>query len=595
MSELIEGFPDTALGRLFTGAHPPADVTWFSLPGGRTLYAAGDPAETLYFVRAGRLGAVRREEGHEQQFLGVIKSGEPAGEMALIAGTPHTATVMALRDSEIMALPRAAFFAAARRHPEIMAELARLMIVRARHSGGRNPAGNPTVFGFVGVSDGLEVRAFVEQVEREVAAIGRTAAVVGSEALQAPTEWFTVVEQRHDFVLYVAEPGEAAWTELCGRQVDRLFLVGKGDAPPPGKPSDFAAEAIRTHRLMDLILVHDRPGRPTGSAAWLDAAPAARLFHVRSGDRADAARIARVITATSVGLVLSGGGARAYAHIGAIRALREAGTPIDFVGGASMGAIIAAGVALGWDDAEIDRRIRKGFVESSPLADIALPIIAMTRGLNVAERLRQNFDDVEIADLWLPYFCVSSNLTTGAYELHKRGPLRNALRASIALPGILPPVIEGDNVLVDGAVMRNFPADVMRIWHSGPIVGVDVSVSRGLTAKDMKLPGSLWSWLLSGDWRKGPPIVSLLMRAATVSTQRDLIAAHEVTDLLIAPKLEGVEIRDWKAYEPAVEAGYKATVAALEKLDRPVTELRHPDGEHGELGHGLTLAVAAPG
>lgn len=594
MNELIEGFPETALGRLFTGARPPAELTWFSLPGGRTLYAAGDPAETLYFVRTGRLGAVRREEGHEQQFLGVIKPGEPAGEMALIAGTPHSATVVALRDSEIFALPRAAFFAEARRAPDLMAEMARLMIIRARQSGTRTTAGEPTVFGFVGVSEGLSVRALVEQVDRQIAKIGYKAAVVGSEALQAPTEWFSVVEQRHDFVLYVAEMGETAWTELCGRQVDRLFLVGQGDHPPPVKPSDFAAEAIRTHRLMDLILLQRSADRPKGSVAWMDAAPAARLFHVRPDDKGDAARIARMVTGTSVGLVLSGGGARAYAHVGAIRALREAGTPIDFVGGASMGAVVAAGVALGWDDQEIDRRIRTAFVSSSPLADIALPLIAMTRGEHVAERLRTHFDDIDIADMWLPYFCVSSNLTTGSFELHKRGPIREALRASVALPGILPPVLMGDNVLVDGAVMRNFPADVMRAWHSGPIVGVDVTLARGLSA-DMFRPASVWSWILSGDWKKGPPIVSLLIRAATVTTQRDLAASREVTDLLIAPKLEGVEIRDWKAYEPAVEAGYKATVAALEKLDRPVTELRHPDHDHGELGHGLHLTVASPG
>ena len=131
MTDLIEGFPDTALGRLFTAEKRSADICWFSLPGGRTLYAAGDPADMLYFVRTGRLGAVRREEGHEQQFLGIIKPGEPAGEMALIAGTPHSATVVALRDSEIFSMPRAAFFAEARRNPVLMAEMARLMIVRA--------------------------------------------------------------------------------------------------------------------------------------------------------------------------------------------------------------------------------------------------------------------------------------------------------------------------------------------------------------------------------------------------------------------------------------------------------------------------------
>jgi NTE family protein len=239
-----------------------------------------------------------------------------------------------------------------------------------------------------------------------------------------------------------------------------------------------------------------------------------------------------------------------------------------------MGAIIAAGVAMGWDDAELERRIREAFVDTSPLDDVALPLLAMTHGLKVEERLAHHFGDTQIADLWLPFFCLSSNLTTGAYHMHRRGRLRDALRATISLPGVLPPATDHNNVLVDGAVMKNFPADVMRASQIGPIVGVDVTSGRSITADDVARPSSIWRWLWSGQWRRGPPIVSLLIRAATVSTSRDLAAAREATDLLVMPEVSKVEIRDFSAYEPAVAAGYAATNEALEKLDRPVQELR---------------------
>jgi NTE family protein len=574
MDGLNDGFPETALARLFVGEQRSDEVIYFSLPGGRALFLAGEQTEMLYFVRTGRLGVVRREEGQDQQFLGIIKPGEPAGEMSLVAGVVHSATVIALRDSEILALPRAAFFTEARRRPDLMAELARLMILRVRETGARTSAGDPIVFGFVGVAKGVQVRRLVDQVERCIVSQGFTVTVVGAEATAAPTEWFSTVEQRHDHVLYVAEADETAWAEQCGRQVDRLFLVGAGDAPPPARPSAFAAEAMRQHRLMDLVLMHE-PGvkQPSGSEAWLDAAGAARLFHLRRDDAADTARLARVLTRTSVGLVLSGGGARAYAHLGAIRALREAGSPIDFIGGTSMGGMIGAGVAAGWDDAEMDRRIRHAFVDSSPLGDIAFPIIAMTGGKTAARRILENFDEIQIADLWLPFFCVSSNLTTGHHQVHKRGGLSRALQASSALPGVLPPVVDGDAVLVDGAVLRNFPSDVMRAWHRGPVVGVDVTRSRGLTAKDVAPPASIFHWILSGDFLKGPPIVSLLIRAATVSTNREQQAARDATDLLILPKVEDIELRDWKAFEPAVQAGYDAAVLALKDIG-PVTEIR---------------------
>ena len=262
------------------------------------------------------------------------------------------------------------------------------------------------------------------------------------------------------------------------------------------------------------------------------------------------------------------------AEIGAIKALREAGVPIDFVGGASMGGIIGAGVATGWSQEELDYRIRKAFVDSSPVDDLAVPIIAMTRGRKVDRRLQEHFGELLIEDLWLPFYCVSSNITSGGYVTHMRGLLRQALRASIAIPGILPPVVAGGAVLVDGAVMRNFPVETMRAWHAGPIVGVDVSRVSGVDPATLENPKSWWMWLLTGAWRQGPPIVSIMIRSATLTTKSELMAAREASDILIIPNPDGVEIRDWKAYDKAVENGWKAAREALAKVEGPVPFMR---------------------
>lgn len=575
MVTLPDFMADTALARLFAREQREGDAAWFSLPGGAPLYAPGEASDHLYFLRTGRLGAFRRDEGQEPVFLGVIRPGEPAGEMAMIAGAPHSAYMVALRDSEILALPRAAFFEAVERDPAVMIELSRLMIRRARQAGAHASIGDPSVYGFIAAGDGPPIRPIVERLARCIAALGYAVTVEGGESLLAPTEWFSRVERAHDFVLYVAEAPETAWKHVVGRQVDRLFRIGRGDRIPPADLQAYASRPLQAQRLIDLILVQPpQVERPQGSQAWLEAADAARLFHLRENRLTDFERLARVLTGQSVGLVLSGGGARAYAHVGAIQALRARGVPIDFVGGASMGAIVAAGLAMGWDDGEMESRIRQAFVDSSPLDDIAFPLLAMTRGDKVRARLHEHFGDIDVADLWLPFFCVSSNLTSGAHHLHRRGPLHRALRASISLPGVLPPVVEGDAVLVDGAVMKNFPADVMRAFQPGPIIGVDVTRGRSVAAADLAAPPSLWRWLISGEWRKGPPIVALLMRAATVSTGRDLAASREATDVLVTPKLDGIDIRDWKAFEPAVAAGFEAAAVALDSLEGPVTDLR---------------------
>jgi len=566
---------DSALARLFGQPRVQEEATWFSLPGGSTLFAAGDTSDELYFVRAGRLGAFRREAGHEVHFLGVIRPGEPAGEMSLIAGAPHSADVVALRDTEILAVPRDTFFAACEAEPDVMIELAKLMMLRSRQAVMRGGVGDPSVFGFVPLGNTGSLRPLVERLAEEIGRLGYLVTTIGAEAQTAPTEWFSDVEKTHDFVLYVGEVADAGWLQMVARQVDRLFRVGRGDRRPPRSSDARIPSPLEAQGLVDLILLQPPDiARPAGSEEWLDAAKPARLFHLRRDHDGDLQRIGRILTGQSVGLVLSGGGARAYAHIGAIRALREHNTPIDFVCGVSMGAVIAAGLAMGWDDAEMERRIREAFVETSPLDDIALPLLAMTHGLKVNDRLAHHFGETHIPDLWLPFFCLSSNLTTGAYQMHRRGLLRKALRATISLPGVLPPATDHNNVLVDGAVMKNFPADVMRMSMVGPIVGVDVTGGRSITADDVARPSSVWRWLWSGQWRRGPPIVSVLMRAATVSTSRDLAAAREATDLLVLPDTAKVEIRDFSAIDPGVAEGYRAMKAALEALEQPVQTLR---------------------
>ena len=560
--------PTDALKRLFNSDAAAS----FCLPGGSALFVAGEPADNLYWLRTGRLAVVQASHDHDGALIGLIHPGEPVGEMALIGGDAHTADVVALRDCEISFMSRDAFFKAVDRTPALMTELARRMLSRIRPT--HHMQGQPSVFGFCGIQPGLKVRALVDSVASIMRDHGHRVTVAGAEVQDLPGPWFANAEHEGDFVLYAAEPDEEDWIPIMSRQVDRLFRVAAGATPPPPDLAVVPGDTPYSQRLTDLILIQKAHCRiPRGSAAWSAAVKPDRLFHVRQNRPGDLQRLARVITGQAVGLVLSGGAARAYAHIGAIRTLRAAKIPIDFVAGVSMGAIIAAGVAMGWDDRELDRRIRKAFVDSNPVDDIALPLIAMTRGGKVRARLTQHFGDQQICDLWLPFFCVSANLTTGQTEILRHGRLSDALAASGALPGVLPPVLKGQDVLVDGAVLNNFPADIMRKIQSGPIIGVDVSRGRSVAAGDITTM-SLWRWFLSGEWRKGPPIVSLLMRAATLSTTRDLRAAREATDLLILPMVDHVEVRDWKAYDEAVEAGALATRDALAKLTKPVTEMR---------------------
>ncbi len=573
---------EDALHRIFEGGKN-TRASWFALTGGEVLFAEGTPADTLYLLRSGRLGVFRRDAHHDHppEFVGVIRPGEPAGEMAMMAGTEHTADVVALRDSEVLALPRDAFFEAARKEPDLMVELSRLMIQRARDQ--RSGGGEPSVFGFVSARP-RPIRAFVERIAAAIQADGFTCQVIDHSALASAADWFSRVEDTHDYVLYVAELDEPAWASLCARQVDRVFVVGNGLLAPPNRPMPHSG-VLDAQRRTDLILMRDpRMQRPANTAAWLDAIQPGRWFQAVEGAADDAERMARVLTGSAVGVVFSGGGARAYAHIGALRALHEARVPIDFVGGASMGAVIAAGPALGWTQDELEARIHRAFVVKDPLSDITFPMLAMTRAAKVDQLLIDAYGDMDLADTVRPFFAVSTNLTSGKIEVHRRGIMRKAMRASIAIPGLLPPIVIDGQVLVDGAVLNNLPTAVMRQMNGGPVIGVDMSQARGVDPQVILHPPSVWRFLATGAWRRGPPIVSILMRSATLTTDAEIEVSRAATDILVQPTPENTEIRDWKTYEPTVQIGYQATREALAKVEGPVTAMRRRKAELSAVG-----------
>ncbi len=554
------------------------DARWFSLPAGWTLFKAGETSGSLYFVLSGSLGAFKVMADNRSEFLGHIRAGEPVGEMAMFQGgidvdgdgipddVAHTSSVYALRDSEILEISRTGFERLTKADPEILTAIIRLILSRLRESSQRNRRTAPKVFALVATSPSIDLGLRAESLRASLARLGVKARVVDeTEGDDKPTAFFDQLEIDNQVVILTSSIGDNTWYRLSIRQADRIWVIARADARPsyPLLPEDNSP--AQSLKLVDVLLIHHEGQRIASKPAdWLNATGGARVFHWHSVAGADCDRLARTIAGRSVGIVFSGGGARAYAHIGVVRALREHGIPIDFAGGTSMGAVIAACVAMGWDDDEIDHHIRRAFVDSNPLNDWNLPVVGMIRGRRVDKRLKEHFGEAEIGDLTIPFFAVSTNLTDGTYRVHRRGLLRHVLRASISLPGILPPVVDNGEVLVDGGVLNNFPADVMREMQRGFVVGSDVTrVREGLLAQDFTNPPGFFRWALQHGLSSAPPIAGLLMRSATLSY--DPSATRALVDVLVMPELKDVELRDWKAYDVAVEAGYLATMAALKE------------------------------
>jgi NTE family protein len=319
------------------------------------------------------------------------------------------------------------------------------------------------------------------------------------------------------------------------------------------------------------VLRHEHDRIAPVASEWLRHAPGAQVHHVRGA--ADVERVARLIAGRATCLVLSGGGARGFAHIGVIRALEEAGRPIDAVGGTSIGAIMGAGAAAGWSSAEMTERFRRTFVATNPLSDYTLPIVSLIAGRKVARLLQEEFGDRDIVDLPLPYFCVSSNLTSGRAVAHRAGPLVRWLRASVAIPGVLPPVVEGGEVFVDGGATNNLPVDVMRGLGRGTVIGVDVGANESFVADDEAIDAPpAWRALLGlRARRRRVNILQILVRSGMVNSAAVTATHRDMTDLLLTPPLAAIDMLDWRAFDRAIEAGYRHARERLATTQAPRT------------------------
>jgi NTE family protein len=532
-----------------------------TLKAGRALFQVGDPADCLYILLAGALGVYISGSQGEPRLIAFIRPGETVGEMALLSGTPRSATVRALRDCELLRLNHVSFLRIAEAAPELMVELGRIMARRLRDTNaGRIVNIEPRTVAFLPASRLIDVVMVAERLAGEAARLGFRVLTVKPDPARLSSRWLTRAEALNDHVFLCGSRALPEVNDLCARQADRIVIVAEAGEIDAAPALSRRVRNRASHQLLDLLLLHgpDRD-RPTVTMAALEKLPVNRHFHIRLDHESDWQRVARVLTGRALGMVLSGGGARAYAHLGVLRAFRDSDIPIDFIGGTSMGAIVAACVAMGWSLKDSEERIRQSFAEKSPLTDYSLPLVGLVRGVRVEALLEHHFGKARIEDLWLPFFCVSSNLTTARAEVHRVGLLARALRASVSLPGILPPVVTARGLLVDGGVVNNLPVDVMRENNRGPVVAVDVARDLALTPAWLKqqMARPLIQRLLR------PPLVSILMRAGTVSGEQQYRTQIQAADIAIAPALGAIDLRDWKAFEIAVEAGYGAARKAI--------------------------------
>jgi NTE family protein len=544
-------------------------ASWVRVPAGEWLMRQGEAGDSLYVVRSGRLEILL--EHPREEALRVLTRGAVVGELAVMTGSPRSASVRARRDSELLKLERGEFVPLLKEHPDFSFALALELGHQLQLSRGLPMLADalPATVAVLPVGSGCEFERFSDELVRELSRLKRVESL-RPEGLdeRSYTAALDRCERDNELVVLPADPEHApeSWIEFCFRQADRTLAVCGPDARN--------APIARDRRLQGCVLVSLVKGSPTPDAAAVIDSIAPRTHRpLASGDTfsAGVAAIARRLAGRALGIVLSGGGARGFAHIGVLDELRSAGVTIDRVAGCSMGAFVGAMFAADMPAREMVERCRREFVQRNPLSDYTVPTVSLVRGNRAEAMLRRTFDERAIE--WLPreFFCVTCDLMSGELVIHRRGLLYEAVGASMCLPGIFPPVGTGGRLLVDGGVLNNLPVEPMAATAEGPVIASDVTAQFQVTATSGRARRATGGWVGRRIAPRGagtvplPSLKDTLTRSITIGSVDAVSAARKRADLLIEPETAGVGMLEFREIDRVVAAGRRAALAALEE------------------------------
>ncbi len=562
---------------------------------GETIMEVGDPGDALFIVIGGRLRIVSQKINEDQPYIIDTHRGQTVGEIGLITGEPRTATVFALRDSLLAKLSQDAFKRLLQKHPDAMlAQFAGPIIERLRDQllGKESITNAVTTICVVPVDTSVPLADFTAKLTDALHRLGSTMylnsehcdAHLGTQNVAYLADddpknsrfifWLNEQEASHNHVVYEADYEPTAWTRRCVRQADLVLLVGNANgSPEPGLiETGLLARAENQQTTQCLVLLHDEETPlPQNTSQWLAPRNLRNHYHVRLQRPADFMRIGRLLTGQGVGLVLGGGGARSIAQIGVLRALVEKDVPIDAICGVSGGAIFAGLYAMGLDFDTIIAKVAK----SVKKVDYTLPLHALTTGRNFTRALAYFFGSVGIEDLWTTFFCISANLTQAKLMVHEADSLTHAVRASTAIPGILPPAFQDGHILADGGLINNLPTDLMNARPDiNHIIAIDVARSdqtEKLSPFDYSISGwkSLWNRL--SPWANNPEYPSIgevMMRSIMIANAQTVSVTKHIVDLYLEPSVQSFGLLDFDKVHAIADLGYRYTLEQVETWQR---------------------------
>jgi predicted acylesterase/phospholipase RssA/CRP-like cAMP-binding protein len=548
---------------------------------GEQLCRVGEPSDRFWLITGGLVHLLAPTPGGGAgEVVDRLHKGDVVGEVGVIANDTRSATAVARISTSTLELDAVEFAELVQRFPQILINM--ISTLRGRLTRARmrsvEPAHGETVALAIGPSlEGVResvVAAARRSTPKPVTTLDRQFSFAG--AVTAADDLVSA----HGTVLLPAELEPATIAALL-EEVDRVVALA-GTASEAARLGELRRRAGGRGDSIDVVLVGEEAAR--ASRSW----PTDSLLRVvRSCPRtagfpispADLAWLARHLTRTKLGLALGAGGAKGYAHIGALQVLEEAGYVVDFVSGSSIGAIVGAYLALGMDAAEADATLRRAFDPATVAAIFKTSLAGGATGIDVMTHvLRETTRDRSFDDTQIPLTIMTVDLSERAPAPLREGPLWQALLAATALPGVFQPQMREGHRLVDGLALVPVP--------TGSVIedGADITVSVNLMSAD-----TLERWP-GGPPPEPPPerrrrgMLDTLLEVMDLSQLEDSVQHAGLADVVITPRFGPSDWRDFHLADLFLAAGRAAAeqqLPELRSLARPATIDTAPQTEGG--------------
>ncbi|MCZ8235744.1 MAG: cyclic nucleotide-binding and patatin-like phospholipase domain-containing protein [Inhella sp.] len=550
------------------------------LPAGARLFSEGDIGHSLYIVLEGQLRVSRTGDTNDLLLYNVLGPGDVSGVAALLLEQARTADLVALRDATVAELPLAGYEHLLRLNPLVFSRLfVQALQNHLRHFQPADEGQRAPTIAIVPLQPGPEAQMLARDLHLAFGAFGGCALMEPSGDTSTDLDVAQAMlridhhDRQSEVLLIRAEPAANPWTRLALRQADHiLFVATPGTSPLPGPlERRLREEAGFDFKRQHLVVVYpEGSAHPSPTRPWRQDRPRLeRVLPLRRHHADDLGRLARLLIGRAIGVVLGGGGARGLASLGVMRALAEAGMPVDLLGGHSMGALIGSQWALGHGLDAIASRVVDLMTQPDRPTQ---PVVSLLSGRRMEQGLRRLCDHAQIDGLWTPFFITACNLSRAATTVLDHGPLWRAVLASNSPPGLLPPVLYDGDLLVDGAALDHVPVEAMRQRLSAPmerrrghgtVIAIDVDVQ--------ELPGSSSAPAQVRGTPDGgqsmPGLGNILQLAGQVSGHLQKQKTAKLADFHLEPPVSDFALNDYQRSSEIIERGYNHAVQAIANWD----------------------------